>query len=114
VNTFVGSFSAADARNLYLGDFNLRPGYNNELVEPCSQSEAQQQKLFLSPASMLVKTIFHLNRINLELLKSQSTFLLGCDHAESMKTFLKRVIHDDVQDLITGTIKRLPVRTMGH
>ena len=84
--------------------------FNNWLPETCAYTEAQQQKLFLSPSSVMVKTMYHLTKKNLELLKSETTFLLGCDHGEFMKTFLKRVICDDVRALIDGTIKRLPVR----
>ena len=70
-----------------LEDMSLRSNYNDWFPEPCTLDEGQQQKLFLSTASVLVKTMHHLNKNNLELLKCQTTFLLGCNSTESMKTF---------------------------
>ena len=110
INNFLKGFDAEDEGCICLGDMNLKSEYNNWLPEPCSLDEGQQQKLSLSNASVMVKTTHHTNKNNLETLKSQTTFLLGCNSTELMKTFLKRVIHDEVRALIDGTIKRLPVK----
>ena len=110
-NNYLVNFESEDTGILYLGDFNLQLSeFNNWLPKACAYTEAQQQKLFLGHSSRMVKTMYHLTKKNLELLKSETTFLLGCDHGDFMKTFLKRVICDDVRALIDGTIKRLPVR----
>ena len=52
-NNYLMSFEEADARTMYLGDFNLLPEFNDYLPETCAYTEAQQHKLFLSPPSVL-------------------------------------------------------------
>ena len=109
-NTFFRGFDRENEGYTNLGDMNLHANYNDWLPVGCTLDDAQQQKLFLSTASVLVKTMHHLNKKNLEQLKSETTFLLGCNNTKLMKTFLKRVIHDEVRALISGAIKRLPVK----
>ena len=65
-NNFIKGFDAEDARDMYLGDFNLKPEWNTWLPDACSLTEAQQQKLFLSSASTMIKTMYHLNKNNLK------------------------------------------------
>ena len=103
-NTFLRGFDKEDEGCTNLGDMNLKSDYNDWLPEVCTLDDGQQQKLFLSTASILVKTMHHLNKKNLELLKSETTFLLGCNSTKLMETFLKRMIHDEVRALISGAI----------
>ena len=59
-NNYLTSSNTVSQGPLYLGDFNLRwTEFNNFLPSPCAYSEEQQQKLFLSVASLAVDTVTH-------------------------------------------------------
>ena len=89
-NAFLRGFDRDDEGCTLLGDMNLHANYNEDVPEECTFDDAQQQKLFLSNASVLVKIMHHLNKDNLKRLKSETTFLLGCNNTEYMKTFFKK------------------------
>ena len=110
-NNYLTSSNTVSQGPLHLGDFNLRwTEFNNFLPSPGAISEEQQQKLFLSVASLAVDTVTCLTKKSLEEFKRATIFLQGCNEPVLMKTFLKRAICDSVRSVIDGTIKRLPVR----
>ena len=87
-NNYLTSSNTVSQGPLCLGDFNLRwTEFNNFLPLPGAISAEQQQKLFLSTASLAVDTVTHLTKKNLEEFKRGTVFLQGCDDPTLMKTF---------------------------
>ena len=72
-NNYLTSSNTVSQGPLCLGDFNLRWNeFNNFLPQACAYTGDQQQKLFLSAASLSVKTVTHLTKKNLEKLKKSN------------------------------------------
>jgi hypothetical protein len=109
-NYFLTGLDNEDRGCETLGQMNLKADHNTDIPEGCTLTHSQQEKLFRGAGSTLAKTLYRMNRKNLELLKSETIHLLGCDNESFMKSFLTRTIHEDVRALIDGTIKRLPVK----
>ena len=109
-NPFLTGFGNEEEGCATLGQMNLIPDYNYHIPEGCTLSHAEQQKIVHSNASQMVKVLYHLTKKNLDLLKSETGHLIGCDNGIFMKSFLKKVIHESVRAVIDGTIKRLPVK----
>ena len=62
-NNYLTSSTTISSGPLCLGDFNLKWNeFNNHLPQTCAYTGDQQQKLFLSNPSLMVKTLTHLNK----------------------------------------------------
>ena len=96
--------------DLRLGDINILPEYNNFVPGGCTLNRTDQQRLYFSNPTQNVSIIYHLNKANLEKLKSETGHLLGCDQEDFMRSLIKKVTHVNVIAIINGTVKRLPVR----
>jgi hypothetical protein len=62
-----------------LGQMNLNCEYNNWVPHGCTVSRSNQQKLFHSNPTQNVSIVYHINKANLNKLKSETGHLLGCD-----------------------------------